>query len=116
MDRPSRGSFLDIAAIGYVLLDFTPLPSLRSTISAALDDEREPGSFVSRTGRVQQVFAQLRIVFEKVCQTLAMFGELDAVSWGCHRTIPDSEPDAACRRRPALLGARWSRPPLTLMI
>ena len=35
----------------------------------------------------------------------ALVGELDALAWGCHRTIPDSEPDAACTAAP---GPPWS--------
>ena len=62
------------------------------------------------------MLAELRVVLAEVCESDALVSELDALAWGCHRTIPDNEPDAACRRRPALLGSAAELAPLTLML
>ena len=38
--------------------------------------------------QIYKVFAKLRIIFTERCKPLALFGELDAFLWGCHRTHP----------------------------
>ena len=57
------------------------------------------------TCQVQEVFAKLRVILAKVCQSNALIGELDALAWRCH-----CAPSLKASRTPlhAAPGPPWS--------
>ena len=57
------------------------------------------------TCQVQEVFAKLRVILAKVCQSNALVGELDALAWRCH-----CAPSLIASRTPphAASGPPWS--------